>query len=129
MNILETSKAAGLPVKTVRYYADVRLVEETSRTMAGYRVYNYAAVHKLIFVRRARALGFSIDVCRKLLDHYQDEDHACSSVMAIALERLHEVEKQQQALQWSHDELSYLIKLCCDNAQSECSILNCLGKS
>jgi DNA-binding transcriptional MerR regulator len=40
MNISAASKAAGLPVKTVRYYADIGLVEAPSRSGAGYRTYD-----------------------------------------------------------------------------------------
>ena len=35
MNISGAAKAAGLPVKTVRYYADIGLVEPAARTAAG----------------------------------------------------------------------------------------------
>jgi len=52
MNISAASKAAGLPVKTVRYYADIGLVEAPSRSEAGYRTYDDVAVRKLVFVRR-----------------------------------------------------------------------------
>ena len=61
MNISAASKAAGLPVKTVRYYADIGLVEAPSRSEAGYRTYNDVAIRKLVFVRRSRAIGISID--------------------------------------------------------------------
>lgn len=64
MNISAASKAAGLPVKTVRYYADIGLVEASSRSEAGYRSYDEVAVRKLVFARRSRAFGFSIEECR-----------------------------------------------------------------
>ena len=44
MNISAASKAAGLPVKTVRYYADIGLVDAPSRSDAGYRTYDDVAV-------------------------------------------------------------------------------------
>lgn len=46
MNISAASKAAGLPVKTVRYYADIGLVQSPSRSDAGYRTYDDASVRK-----------------------------------------------------------------------------------
>ncbi len=67
MNISVAAKAAGLPTKTVRYYADIGLVKAPSRTGAGYRAYDNAAIRKLVFVRRAREFGFSIEECRDLL--------------------------------------------------------------
>ena len=70
MNISNASRAASLPVKTVRYYADIGLVSAPSRTEAGYRTYDDSAVRKLVFTRRARGFGFSIDECRELLSLY-----------------------------------------------------------
>jgi len=49
MKIGEAAEVAGLPVKTLRYYADIGLVE-VDRTEAGYRDYDQAALSKLIFV-------------------------------------------------------------------------------
>ncbi|MDE0112753.1 MAG: MerR family DNA-binding transcriptional regulator, partial [Albidovulum sp.] len=54
MHISTASKISGLPVKTVRYYADIGLVSAPCRSEAGYRIYDDAAVRKLAFVRRAR---------------------------------------------------------------------------
>ena len=84
MNISAASKASGLTVKTVRYYADIGLVEAPSRSEAGYRTYDDVAVRKLVFVRRSRAFGFSIEKCRELLDLYQDQDRTSSEVKRIA---------------------------------------------
>ena len=47
MNIGSAARAAGLPVKTVRYYADIGLVEAPDRTQTGYWRYDEAAVRKL----------------------------------------------------------------------------------
>jgi len=66
MNISAASKTAGLPVKTVRYYADIGLVDAPSRSESGYRTYDDVAVRKLVFVRRSREFGFSIEECREL---------------------------------------------------------------
>ena len=109
MNISAASKASGLPVKTVRYYADIGLVEAPSRSEAGYRTYDDVAVRKLVFVRRSRAFGFSIEKCRELLDLYQDQDRTSSEVKRIASKRLEEIEDKQRELQSLHDELAHLV--------------------
>ena len=95
MNISAASKAAGLPVKTVRYYADIGLVQASARSDAGYRTYDDVAVRKLVFVRRSRAFGFSIEGCRELLGLYQDKDRTSSDVKRIASKRLAEIEEKQ----------------------------------
>lgn len=60
MNISAASKAAGLPVKTVRYYADIGLVSAPSRSDTGYRTYDDASVRKLIFIRRSARLALPL---------------------------------------------------------------------
>ena len=125
MNISAASKASGLTVKTVRYYADIGLVEAPSRSEAGYRTYDDVAVRKLVFVRRSRAFGFSIEKCRELL--YQDQDRTSSEVKRIALKRLEEIEDKQRELQSLHDELAHLVKSCRGDNMPNCPIIDYLG--
>ena len=127
MNISAASKASGLPVKTVRYYADIGLVEAPSRSEVGYRTYDDVAVRKLVFVRRSRAFGFSIEKCREILDLYQDQDRTSSEVKRIALKRLEEIENKQRELQSLHDELAHLVKSCRGDNMPNCPIIDYLG--
>ena len=127
MNISAASKAAGLPVKTVRYYADIGLVDAPSRSDAGYRSYDDAAVRKLIFARRSREFGFSIEECRELLGLYQDQDRTSSEVKRIASKRLEEIEVKQRELQSLHYELSHLVKSCRGDNMPDCPIIDYLG--
>jgi Cu(I)-responsive transcriptional regulator len=127
MNISAASKAAGLPVKTVRYYADIGLVKAPSRSEAGYRTYDDASVRKLVFVRRSREFGFSIEECRELLGLYQDQDRSSAEVKRIASKRLEEIEKKQRDLQFLHDELSHLVMACRGDGRPDCPIIDYLG--
>ena len=127
MNISAASKAAGLPVKTVRYYADIGLVDAPSRSDAGYRTYDDVAVAKLVFVRRSRAFGFGIEACRELLSLYQDQDRTSSDGKRIASKRLVEIEEKQRELQSLHNELAHLVTSCRGDHMPDCPILDYLG--
>ena len=127
MNISAAAKAAGLPVKTVRYYADIGLVQAPSRSDAGYRTYDDASVRKLVFIRRSREFGFSIDECRELLSLYQDQDRTSAEVKKIASNRLEEIEAKQRELQSLHDELAHLVKTCRGDHRPDCPIIDYLG--
>ncbi len=127
MNISAASKAAGLPVKTVRYYADINLVEAPCRSASGYRTYDDIAVRKLVFVRRSREFGFSIEECRELLGLYQDQDRTSAEVKRIASKRLAEIEVKQQELQSLHDALAHLVKSCRGDNRPDCPIIDYLG--
>jgi len=127
MNIGSAARAAGLPVKTVRYYADIGLVEAPDRTQTGYRRYDEAAVRKLAFVRRARDFGFSIEECRELLSLYEDKSRSSADVRAIAAAHLEEIEEKQRQLAALRDELAHLVTACRGDDRPDCPILDRLG--
>ncbi len=127
MNISKVAKAAGLPVKTVRYYGDINLVAAHQRSASGYRLYDDRSLRKLIFVRRARSFGFSIEACRELLDLYQDTGRSSIDVKRIAEARLAEIEQKQRDLQSLQVELSHLVRACKGDQRPECPILEYLA--
>lgn len=127
MNISAASKAAGLPIKTVRYYADIGLVQAPSRSEAGYRTYDDASVRKLVFIRRSREFGFTIEECRELLGLYQDQDRTSAEVKRIASKRLEEIKEKQRELQSLHDELAHLVTSCRGDHRPDCPIIDYLG--
>ena len=127
MNISKVAKAAGLPVKTVRYYGDINLVAAQPRSASGYRLYDDRSLRKLIFVRRARSFGFSIEACRELLDLYQDTGRSSIDVKRIAEARLAEIEQKQRDLQSLQAELSDLVHACKGDQRPECPILEYLA--
>ena len=127
MNISAASRAAGLPVKTVRYYADIELVSAPFRSESGYRIYDGSAVRRLVFVRRARAFGFSIGECRELLSLYEDQHRSSADVKRIATKRLEEIAKKQRELQSLHDEFAHLVDACKGDDRPDCPIIDGLG--
>lgn len=63
----DLARRTGLPVKTIRFYADEGIVPETGRTPAGYRVYDLEAVARLDLVRTLRDLGVDLPTIRRVL--------------------------------------------------------------
>ena len=114
-------------MKTVRYYADIALVSAPSRSESGYRTYDDGAVRKLVFIRRAREFGFSIDECRELLSLYEDQHRSSADVKRIATKRLEEIAKKQRELQSLHDELAHLVDACKGDHRPDCPIIDSLG--
>ncbi len=123
MNIGEVAKRAGLPTKTVRYYADIDLVAPADRSQSGYRKYDGSGLKKLIFIRRARAFGFSVPECRELLSLYEDASRSSAAVKRIAANRLSEIEQKQRDLQGLHDELAHLVAKCHGDDRPDCPII------
>ena len=63
----DLARRTGLPVRTIRFYADAGVVPETGRTPAGYRVYDVDAVARLDLVRTLRDLGVDLPTVRRVL--------------------------------------------------------------
>lgn len=123
MNIGAVADAAGLPVKTVRYYADIGLVSPTGRSQSGYRVYTDVELSKLVFARRARAFGFTIEETRELLSLYGNTARSSADVKRIAQGRLDDISAKMRELQALHDELAHLVKACHGDDRPDCPIL------
>jgi MerR family copper efflux transcriptional regulator len=127
MNIGEVSERSGLPSKTIRYYEDINLVQPL-RSDNGYRSFRESDVHKLAFLGRARALGFSIEDCRKLLGLYEDETRESAQVKAVAKEHLTEIDKKISLLMSMRETLSQLVDSCNGDHRPDCPILKDLSR-
>lgn len=67
-SIGELSRRTGLPVRTIRFYSDSGVVAPTSRSPAGYRLYDLDALLRLELVRTLRELGMDLATVQRVLD-------------------------------------------------------------
>lgn len=128
MNIGQAGERAGLPAKTIRYYEDIGLIKPL-RDANGYRAFRESDIHKLTFLGRARALGFTIEDCRNLLALWEDTGRASSDVRAIAKDHLKQIETKISDLQNMQRTLSDLVRDCAGDDRPDCPILLQLGKA
>lgn len=128
MNISDAATHSGLPAKTIRYYEDIGLVSP-KRSNNGYRAFEQSDLHKLEFLARARALGFSIEDCRSLLELYDDTSRASSDVKRIAQFNLDQIDQKLADLHAMRDTLSHLVDACAGDQRPDCPILKTLGNT
>ncbi|MEU2679182.1 MerR family transcriptional regulator [Streptomyces sp. NPDC007107] len=67
-SIGELSRRTGLSVRTIRFYSDSGVVAPTTRSPAGYRLYDLDALLRLELVRTLRELGIDLPMIRRVLD-------------------------------------------------------------
>jgi len=127
MNIKFAAEHTGLPAKTIRYYEDIGLIKP-GRDTNGYRMFVEPEIHKLTFLARSRALGFSIEDCRALLDLYEDGERASSDVKDIANQHLAKIEGKISDLRAMQETLTHLVSECAGDARPDCPILENLSK-
>lgn len=126
MNISDVAKATGLPAKTIRYYEEIGLIQP-HRSANGYRSFDETDRHKLQFLARARALGFSIEDCRSLLALWADKSRASADVRRIAQDHLTEIENKIAALRAMQNTLAHLVHACAGDERPDCPILQGLA--
>ncbi|ATG38305.1 Cu(I)-responsive transcriptional regulator [Phaeobacter piscinae] len=127
MNIGDVASRSGLPAKTIRYYEDIGLIKPR-RSDNGYRCFAETDLHKLAFLGRARALGFTIEDCRTLLALYEDESRASADVKQLAQEHLDKINIKIADLEAMRDTLSELVTCCAGDNRPDCPILRDLSQ-
>ena len=129
MNIGLASKLSGLTVKTVRYYADIGIVNPGRKSKTAYRSYSSDDVAKLQFIRKARQFNFSIDECRELLSLYQNKNRPSKEVKRLTTEKILEIDTKLKELNSLKDQLKHLVSSCQGNDRPDCPILDALASS
>lgn len=64
--IKDVADRSGFSAATLRYYEEIGLLPESSRTPAGYRLYDDRTLERLAFISRAKQLGCSLDEIAEL---------------------------------------------------------------
>ena len=126
MNIGNAAVRSGLPPKTIRYYEDIGLVRPR-RSANGYRDFGDADLHKLVFLARARSLGFSIEDCRALLALYEDRRRTSADVKRVAEEHLARIDRKLAELDSMRQALGQLVERCHGDDRPECPIIDDLA--
>jgi Cu(I)-responsive transcriptional regulator len=127
MKIGALAKRTGVPAKTIRYYESVGLIQPADREDNGYRSYSDRDVAILHFIQRARKLGFSVKKVGELLELWYDRNRASSSVKALALSHIEEVELKISELQGLRATLVDLTERCHGDDRPNCPILENLA--
>jgi Cu(I)-responsive transcriptional regulator len=127
MNIGELARGACTKAGTIRYYERIGLMPAPLRTAGNYRDYSAAHVSRLIFTRRARDLGFSIEQIRTLLNLADQKEQSCEAGDAIAREHLADVKRKLADLTALRRELDSLIGQCRHGTVAKCRILEALA--
>lgn len=118
--------AAGVNVETIRYYQRRGLMPEPDKPAYGYRRYNATTVKRVRFIKRAQALGFTLEEIRGLLE--LDEAHACAETRELAAHKLEAIEAKLADLTAMRKALAALLRQCDVGAmKGNCPIIHTLG--
>lgn len=128
VNISIAAKKTGLSAKMIRYYEEIGLLLNVSRTASGYRDYSENNIQNLLFIKRARGLGFSMEEIKELLMLWQDKDRASEDVKKLTEKHISELERKANDLQEMANTLRLLAQRCSGDKRSECPIIQELAR-
>lgn len=111
LTIGRIARQADVGIDTIRFYERRGLLPEPQRTDSGYRLYPAETIVRLRFIRRAKALGFSLDEIVTLLA-LQDTGGPKSEVKAITQRKLGQIEAKITDLERMRDVLRELDRDC-----------------
>ncbi len=126
LKIGEVARRTGLPVDTIRYYERSGLLPAPSRRPSGYRSYETDALHRLRFIHRAKALGFTLAEIDELLTLGRGED--MQAVRAAARRKLADLDRRLPELTRIRQALATLVERCPgEGPGADCPILAALN--
>lgn len=111
LTIGRLARHAGVGIDTVRFYERARLLPKPGRTASGYRTYGAADVERLRFIRRAKALGFTLEEIGELLALSAGKGGR-AGVKALAERRLADLERKIRELTVMRDTLAHYAHRC-----------------
>jgi MerR family copper efflux transcriptional regulator len=112
MRIGHLAGQAGVAVDTVRYYERQGLLPPPARRPSVYRDYGNDELQQLRFVRRCKALGFTLEETRELLRLNADPETDRAEVRALTERRLADVDAKLRELQALRASLAELADSC-----------------
>jgi len=120
------SERTGCKVETIRFYERARLLPAPERSPGGYRLYSRDNLKRLTFIRRARALGFSIDEVRKLLTLADERKRPCAEVRVVAGAHLEDVRAKIADLRAMERVLRDTVARCAHGRRADCPLIEAL---
>lgn len=129
LRIGELASQTDTSAETLRYYEKEKLIPEPRRSDSGYRLYTLEDVRRVNFIRRARAMGFSLKDIAELLSLQVDrESSTCGEVKELAEQKLSDIDSKLMELNKMKAALQQVTEACTGGSESavHCTILNAL---
>jgi MerR family mercuric resistance operon transcriptional regulator len=122
----QLSRLSGVNIETIRYYERIRMLPPPPRSQSGRRVYASTHLRTLVFVRRSRELGFSLDEIRALIRLGGPAKATCREVREIAAHHLEDIRAKLSDLKKLERLLATTVAKCSGRTAPDCPVLDIL---
>ena len=126
LTIGKVAELSGVSVETIRYYQRRALLEEPVKPIGGFRQYPEESVKRILFIKRAQALGFTLEEIQDLLA--LDQRKACLETRALAAHKVDLITQRIADLSKMKRSLARLVRSCGAPAENvPCPIIHMLA--
>ena len=122
----QIARHTNLKAETVRYYETCGLLHSPARSAGGHRIYTEDHAKKLIFIRRCRELGFTVNEITALIDLSEEHHKSCSRVRDVTATHLVAVKQKITDLKKMERVLQKMVHQCDATSSPECPIIETL---
>ncbi|MBL1148481.1 MAG: MerR family transcriptional regulator [Pseudomonadota bacterium] len=128
LTIGQLASESGVRSDTIRYYEQLGLINPDGRSAVGYRLYGAESIRLLMFIRRAKGLGFKLREIKTLLALKSSQTATCKDMLERTNHKLEEAKGNIKYLKNIYGALEKLSQECPggDMPLSECPILDYL---
>lgn len=109
LRIGELANRAGVGVQTLHHYERLGLLPKPDRSAANYRLYRSDSLRRVQFIKKAQALGFTLEEIKEILALRQHGSDPCRCVADVGKQHLQEVDARIAALQQFRPELAAVV--------------------
>ena len=111
MTVSELARRAGVTADTVRHYTRSGLLVPIRDESNGYNRYSLGDIARLLFIRKARLLGFSLGDVGEILRKSSSGQSPCPQVRQIMMLRLQETRLKLQDLEKLQTRMEHAVTL------------------
>lgn len=105
----EISAQSDVPIRTIRYYEALGLIQSSTRTQGGFRLFSEDVLPRLAFIRRAQGLGFRLDEIKHILAIHDQGELPCDEVRLQIQSKVEQIDDQIHQLQLLKHQLLSLV--------------------
>jgi DNA-binding transcriptional MerR regulator len=92
LRVGSAAKAVGVGVQTLHYYERLGLLPKPQRSAANYRIYVPEMLRRVRFIKKAQALGLTLNEITQILDLKQHGRSPCHKVAELGEKHLREID-------------------------------------
>ena len=106
----ELAKKSETPIDTIRYYEKLSLVKKPARSQGGFRMYSGEMVEKLLFIKKAKSFGLTLDEIQQIMKcGERGLEPCCDLVAKVFANKINEFELKIKELQRMKKRLSVVL--------------------